>query len=360
MSVVGKQPVIIAAGGTGGHVFPALAVARELESRDVPVVWVGTQRGIESSIVPESGIPLRLVTVTALRGRGVIAKIVSGCNLIAALGSSVKIIRHERPRAVLGMGGYVSGPVCMAARLCGKHMVVHEQNAVAGFTNNILKRFATRVMEAMSGTFSSAVDAVHTGNPVREDILLLAPPEIRLSNHQGKPRILIVGGSQGARALNEIIPAAISKLTTAVTVRHQCGERWQQVTESLYDDCPHNAQVQPFIKDMAEAYGWADLIICRSGAMTIAELSAVGLAAILIPYPAAVDDHQTANGQYLVEAGAAVLVQETVLNAAVLAEKISSLIEDKNLLVTMAKNGRAASRRDATQLVVDEILGVAA
>lgn len=354
------QPVIIAAGGTGGHVFPALAVARELESRDVPVVWVGTQRGIEYSIVPESGFPLRLVKVTALRGRGLIARLISAFNLIVALGSSVKIIRDERPQAVLGMGGYVAGPVCIAARLCGKRMVVHEQNAVAGFTNKVLKRFASIVMEAMPGTFAPAVKAVHTGNPVREDILLLAPPEVRMSDRQGETRILVIGGSQGARALNEIVPVAISQLTTDVIVRHQSGDRWLQATEEFYRDCSHKAQVLPFIKDMAEAYKWADLIICRSGAMTVAELSAVGLAAILIPYPAAVDDHQTANGKYLVEAGAAVIVQESALNASVLAEKISALIEDNNLLITMAKNGRAASRRNATQKVVDEILGVAA
>lgn len=355
-----QRPVIIAAGGTGGHVFPALAVAQELESREIPVIWVGTEQGIEASIVPEWDIPLRFVKVTALRGRGLMARISSVFNLITALGSSVQIVRSERPQAVLGMGGYVAGPVCLAAKLCGRRMVVHEQNAVAGFTNKVLVRFATKVMEAMPGTFPAAVKAVHTGNPVRKDILLLASPEARFNNHQDETRILVIGGSQGAKALNEVVPAAIAKLTTDVIVRHQSGDRWQPATESLYRDCPHETHVLSFIKDMAEAYEWADLIICRSGAMTVAELSAVGLAAILIPYPAAVDDHQTANGQYLVEAAAAVIVQESALDATVLAEKITSLIEDNNLLITMAKNGRAASKRNATQMVVDEILEVAA
>ena len=356
-----NQTVIIAAGGTGGHVFPALAVAKELASRDVPVVWVGTQQGLESTVVPEWGIPLRLVKVTALRGRGFLAKVRSAINLISALGRSVKIIRDENPQAILGMGGYVSGPVCIAARLCGRRMVVHEQNAVAGFTNSILTRFATRVMEAMPGTFPATVEAVHTGNPVRDEILLVSSPEDRFQSDKSCTKILVVGGSQGAKALNEIVPEAIGKLTADVMVHHQSGEQWQAATEEMYrEKCSHDVEVTPFIKNMENAYEWADLIICRSGAMTVAELSVVGLAAILIPYPSAVDDHQTANGNYLVESGAALLVQESDLNASVLAEKITSLIKDKDNLITMANKGRAASSRNATQKVVDEILGVAA
>lgn len=362
--VATKDTVIIAAGGTGGHVFPALAVADALRKRDVDVVWIGTERGIEYKVVPEWGYSLRLVNVTALRGRGLLSRIRSGMNLISAIRSSVQIIRTENPRAVLGMGGYVSGPVCMAARLCGRRMVVHEQNAVAGFTNMVLKRFATRVMEAMPGTFSTAVGAVHTGNPVREDILSLPSPDQRISDrgdyNSAATRILVIGGSQGAKALNEIVPAAIALLDNAVVVRHQSGEKWQQATAAAYKKNSQSVEVSAFVGDMAGAYEWADLIICRSGAMTVAEIAAVGLAAILVPYPSAVDDHQTANGEFLVNAGAALMVPESGLTAESLAQTISELLKDKSLLLKMANNGRAASRRDATQLVVNEILGAAA
>ena len=352
--------VIIAAGGTGGHVFPALAVARELEARNVSVVWVGTERGIESAVVPEWGIPLRLVKVTALRGRGLLARARSGLTLLAAIGHSVRIVRQEKPRAVLGMGGYVAGPVCLAAKLCGRRMVVHEQNAIAGFTNRLLKRIANKVMEAMPGTFANTDNAVHTGNPVRQDILSLADPESRLADRTDAIRVMVIGGSQGAKALNEIVPLAIKQLSIAVMVRHQCGEAWLTDTQNAYKDCAHPIEVLTFIDDMAEAYAWADLIVCRSGAMTVAELAAVGLPAILIPYPAAVDDHQTANGDFLVNAGAAVMIQESELTPDVLAATIAELATVRTQLVTMAQKGRAASRRNATQVVVDEILGVAA
>ena len=352
--------VIIAAGGTGGHVFPALAVARELEARNVSVLWVGTERGIESSVVPEWGIPLRLVNVTALRGRGLMARVRSGITLLGAIGKSVRIILQERPLAVLGMGGYVAGPVCLAARLCGRRMVVHEQNAIAGFTNRQLKRIANKVMEAMPGTFAVSDHAVHTGNPVRADILSLSAPESRMAHRTDAVRILVIGGSQGAKALNEIVPLALTQVTTAVVVRHQCGEAWLTDTTEAYRDCPHGSEVLTFIDDMAETYAWADLILCRSGAMTVAELAAVGLPAILIPYPAAVDDHQTANGGFLVNAGAAIMIQESELTPDLLADNIAALISDRKKLVTMAQQGRAVSRRNATQNVVDEILGVAA
>lgn len=369
MSVVDKQStaaaatVIIAAGGTGGHVFPALAVASELKLRDISVVWVGTVKGMESTIVPEWGLPLRLIKVTALRGRGFISRLRSGLNLISALWASMQIIRREQPCAVLGMGGYVAGPVCIAARLCGRRMMIHEQNAVPGFTNKVLRRFATRVMEAMPATFPVDAGAVHTGNPVRKDILSLASPEERLRNRvagASGTRILIIGGSQGAKALNEIVPAAISRLETEVVVRHQSGDKWQQVTQAAYLNCPHQVEVTPFVSDMAEAYAWADLIICRSGAMTVAEIAAVGLAAILVPYPSAVDDHQTANGKFLEQAGAALMLQESELSAEILEKTISGLLADKSRLIAMANNGRDASRRNATQLVVDEILGAVA
>lgn len=363
---MGDRPVMIAAGGTGGHVFPGLAVAMELQEQNVPVVWVGTERGIESRVVPQWGVPLKLIKVTSLRGRGVFSTLRSALNLVAAIARSLIIVFTVRPRVVLGMGGYVAGPVCLAARVGGCKMMVHEQNAVAGFTNRLLKRIASRVMEAMPGTFSGSTTgrnsaAIFTGNPVRNDILQVDAPQLRMANRNTTVNVLVIGGSQGARALNELVPEAIRQLpaTKKVTlnIRHQAGGNLLPATTAAYADCGHDHQVTAFIDDMADAYGWADLIICRAGAMTVAEVAAVGLAAILIPYPAAVDDHQTANGKYLVDTGAAVLMQESDITIDSLAATIYELISDRQKLLDMAQRGREASRRDATHRVVEELLG---
>ncbi len=355
MSSVRK--VIIAAGGTGGHVFPALAVADELKARDVSVVWVGTQRGMESRLVPQWGYPIRTLTVSALRGRGLLSRVQGGLRLFVSLFQSLKLMRAEAPQAVLGMGGYVAGPVCVAARLCRTRTVMHEQNAVAGFTNRLIKNFASRVLEAVPGTFDSKVKAIHTGNPVRKDILLLQAPELRMKNRTGPIRILLVGGSQGAQSLNHVLPAAVSLLNTEVCVRHQAGAGNKETTRKAYEGCTQQIEVIEFIDDMAEAYTWADLLVCRAGAMTVAEIAAVGLAAVLVPYPYAVDDHQTANGRFLVEAGAALMIQESDLSAQTLAEQLRPLVANRDQLINMASNARKVSRRNATELVVDEILG---
>ncbi len=378
------RPVMIAAGGTGGHVFPGLAVAMELLERNVPVIWVGTERGIEARVVPEWGVPLKLIKVTSLRGRGVLSTMRSAMNLVAAIARSLHIVLTVRPRVVLGMGGYVAGPVCLAARVSGCKMMLHEQNAVAGFTNRLLRRIASRVMEAIPGTFGGNTAAIFTGNPVRDDILEVASPQSRMANRNSAVNVLIIGGSQGAKALNELVPEAIQLLSAAsvqqqtqlkerpaeaqrlqianrpavdLSIRHQAGGNLLESTTAAYAQCIHECQVSAFIDDMAEAYGWADLIICRAGAMTVAEVAAVGLAAILVPYPAAVDDHQTANGKYLVEAGAAVLMQESDITVESLAAKINELISDRQRLLDMAQKGREASRRDATHRVVEELLG---
>ncbi len=336
--------------------FPALAVATALREQNIPVVWVGTERGIESTLVPDWGFPLQTITVTALRGNGLLKRVRSLVTLVGAVWNSIAIIRRTRPRAVLGMGGYVSGPVCLAARLCGRRMVLHEQNAVAGFTNKILNRFAATVMEAMPGAFRAGRAAVHTGNPVRSNILGVEAPAQRMAGRTGAKRVLVIGGSQGAKALNELVPQSIALLDEPVEVRHQTGERWIEQTTQAYAGSSHPVQVISFIDDMADAYRWADLIICRSGAMTVAEISAVGLASILVPFPSAVDDHQTVNGQYLVDHGAAVMQQESQLTAEGLASQISALVRNRETLITMAEKGRNASRRDATQRVVDNIL----
>ncbi len=350
-----EPTVIIAAGGTGGHVFPALAVAAGLQQRDIPVVWVGSEAGLENRVIPENGIEFRKIKVSPLRGGGLLRKPLGLLNLLKATFNSIKIVRQENASAVLGMGGYVAGPVCLAAKVTGRRMVVHEQNAVPGFTNRMLMRIASRVLEAIPGTFVANKNIVCTGNPVRLDLLDIEEPQTRYKKRQGELRVLIIGGSQGARALNQKVPQALAQVTVPLQVIHQCGPAWHEETQQNYRNVQHSSDVREFIDDMAEVYSWADVIICRAGAMTVAEVSAVGIASILVPYPAAVDDHQTANGKFLVEAEAAVMIQERDMSAAVVAEKIQNF--DRQTLTTMAVNARAVSRRDATDRVVAELAG---
>ena len=279
--------------------------------------------------------------------------------LIKAIASSIKIVRQEGAETVLGMGGYVSGPVCFAAKMTGCHLVVHEQNAVPGFTNRILKRFANKVLEAMPDTFTQGKNITCTGNPVRREVLSVEAPDVRYSQRSGPLRVLIIGGSQGALALNKKVPEALKLIDSPLDVIHQCGKRWLSDTEARYQDSQHHVQIEEFIADMAGVYSWADVIICRSGAMTVAEVAAVGVASILIPYPAAVDDHQTANGAFLVDAKAALLIQESDVTADGLAQQLESM--DRDQLRTMACAARSVARRDATDRVVAELTaGVAA
>lgn len=349
-------PVVIAAGGTGGHVFPALAVAAVLRERDIPVVWVGSEAGLENRVVPDNGIPIRKIGVSPLRGGGLLRKPRGLFNLFKAIVSSLKIVREEKAGTVLGMGGYVSGPVCLAAKISGCRMVVHEQNAVPGFTNRILKRFASKVLEAMPNTFVSDSKVTCTGNPVRQELLTIDEPSARYSSREGALRILVIGGSQGARALNQKVPEALALVDRPLDVIHQCGPRWMEETQEQYRDISHKCDVRSFIDDMAEVYGWADIIVCRAGAMTVAEIAAVGIASVLIPYPAAVDDHQTANGSFLVEAGAALMMQEADITAAGLAAQLQNLSREE--LAAMAVNARQIAKRDATERVVEELTRV--
>ncbi len=350
--------VVIAAGGTGGHVFPALAVASVLRERNIPVVWVGSQAGLENRVVPNNDIPLHNIGVSPLRGGGLLRKPVGLLNLVKAIVSSIKIVRQVRAGTVLGMGGYVSGPVCLAAKMNGCRMIVHEQNAVPGFTNRILKQFANKVLEAIPNTFAAGGKVTCTGNPVRQELLAIDEPGVRYAARGDALRVLIIGGSQGARALNEKVPQALAQVDKPLEVIHQCGTRWISETQEYYRDITHQCEVREFIDDMAEVYSWADIIICRSGAMTVAEVAAVGLASILIPYPAAVDDHQTANGSYLVDAGAAIMMQEGDVTAAGLAAQLQNF--DREKLTLMAVNARQISKRDATERVITELTGVAA
>lgn len=355
--------ILIMAGGTGGHVFPALAVADALRERQVEVLWLGTSAGLEAQVVPQAGYPLRVLDVQGLRGTGPARWIAAPFRLVVALVQALRILRRERPHAVLGMGGFVTGPAGVAAWLSRRPLLIHEQNAVAGLTNRLLAPLATQVMEAFPGAFGSRGTPKHTGNPVREAIAGLPEPTRRLAGRQGPLRLLVLGGSQGAAALNERVPAAVAGLPREQrpAIRHQTGARHIEAARAAYREAGVEARVEPFIDDMAEAYGWADLVVCRSGALTVAELAAAGVGAILVPFPHAVDDHQTRNAEYLAGAGAAELVQQSELTAELLRERLEAYLgaEGRARLLDMARAARALARPEATRTVAQECMEVA-
>jgi UDP-N-acetylglucosamine--N-acetylmuramyl-(pentapeptide) pyrophosphoryl-undecaprenol N-acetylglucosamine transferase len=345
------RKVMIMAGGTGGHVFPALALAEALRQRSCEVVWLGTRRGIEARLVPAAGIPVEWVEVGGLRGKGAATLLAAPLRLARALWQSVMAIRRQRPRVVVGLGGFVTGPGGLAAWLLRCPLVIHEQNAVAGFTNRTLSRFADEVLEAFPGSFAAGVPARAIGNPVRRGFFELSAPGERMATRSGPLRLLVVGGSQGAARLNATVPEALALLRDrqVFEVRHQAGERGIDAARAAYGRAAVVAQVTPFIDDIAAAYGWADLVICRSGALTVSELAAAGVASVLVPFPAAVDDHQTRNAGFLVARGAAVLMPEPGLSAQALADVVGRLCGGgRAALLEMADNARALSRPQAT------------
>ena len=345
--------IVIAAGGTGGHVYPALEIAKRLRARGINVEWLGTHKGLEAELVPGQGFKLHALSLGGLRGKGLFRLLLAPLMLIAALGSSVKVLRSVRARLVLGMGGYAAGPGGVAAWLVRVPLFIHEQNAVPGLTNRILSRLASKVMEAFPGSFDPRVGALHTGNPVRADIGALPEPETRLANRAGPIRVLVLGGSQGARAINRVLPAALEALPSRelVEVRHQAGSRHLEDTRALYARAGVDVEPLAFIDDMAAAYAWADLVICRAGAMTVCELAAAGVAAVLVPFPYAVDDHQTRNARFLSDAGAAVLVRESDLTPALLCELLLEFASARQRLLTMATRARRLSVPDAAERV---------
>jgi UDP-N-acetylglucosamine--N-acetylmuramyl-(pentapeptide) pyrophosphoryl-undecaprenol N-acetylglucosamine transferase len=351
---------VIMAGGTGGHVFPGLAVARELRRRGWTVSWLGTRRGLEARLVPAAGIELDLIRIVGLRGRGLGGWLTMPFRLGWALAAARGILRRRRPDVVLGLGGYVSGPGGLAARMLGLPLVVHEQNAVAGMTNRKLAGFAVRVLEAFPGSFPPEVEVHTVGNPVRRELAELPAPGERKARRSGPIRLLIIGGSQGARALNRVLPPALAGAGLDIEVRHQCGARWQDETEAAWRQAGVRAEVFPFIDDMASAWSWADIAVCRAGALTVSELMAVGLGAVLVPFPAAVDDHQSRNARFMESAGAAVLIQESELDAAGLRERLTALCVDRERLLDMARRAREIARPDADRAVADHCEAVAA
>lgn len=349
-AAIGPRRVAMMAGGTGGHVFPALAVAQALRSRGHEVTWIGTAEGLESRVVPDRGFALDLIRVQGVRSSGIKRMIAAPFVILRAMWQALGILRRRQPSLVVGMGGFVTGPGGVVARLLGVPLVIHEQNAVPGLTNKVLSRIATRVLTAFPGTFKKA-DAV-TGNPVRPEIAALAPPAARYGEREGALRLLVMGGSLGALALNEMVPAALGLLTVdgRPEVRHQAGRGKAEAARTAYAQAGVEAEVTEFIDDVAEALGWADLVICRAGALTVSELAAAGVAAFLVPFPYAVDDHQSANARVLSENGAAALVQQRDLTPRALADWLAS--KDRAALRDMAERARACALPDAGDRVV--------
>ena len=347
-------PILIMAGGTGGHVFPALALARSLRAHSVEVVWLGTHRGIEARLVPAEGIAIEWLAVGGLRGKGWKTRLAAPWRLTVALWQALAVMRRRRPQVVVGLGGFVTGPGGIAAWLTRRPLLIHEQNAIAGFTNRTLAPLAREVLEAFPGSFGPAVRARTIGNPVRREIASLAPPRERLAGRSGAVRVLVIGGSQGAVRLNTVVPYALARAAACrFEVRHQAGERWIEACRQSYADAGVAADVQPFIGDMAAAYAWADLVICRAGALTVSELAAAGIGSVLVPFPAAVDDHQTHNARLLVRQGAAVLMPERELTAERLAAELERLCAERGRLVDMAERARSLARPEATEQLAE-------
>lgn len=341
--------VLIMAGGTGGHVFPALAIAQELQKQGISVYWLGTQRGLEARVVPEANIDIKYISINGLRGKGVLSLLAAPFKISLALWQAITIIRKLRPDAVVGLGGFVTGPGGVAAWLLRVPLLIHEQNAIAGLTNRWLAKLATTVMEAFPNTFSKNYHAIYTGNPLRANIIALNP-----STPSNNPlHILIVGGSLGAKALNDTVPKALQQLNTNIEVWHQTGNAHIESMKQAYNGASFKTRIVAFIDDIAEAYQWADLVICRAGASTISELAQAGVASILIPYPYAVDDHQTSNAKFLADNGAAILLPSKQLSVENLVSIITDL--DPSKLETMSLAARQCAKPEALEQVIDLI-----
>jgi len=356
----GARPVMVLAGGTGGHIFPGLAVADALRARDVPVVWLGAEGGMETRLVPQHGVAIDTIAVRGVRGKGLATLLGAPLKLMRAVIAARAVMRTRKPRAVISFGGFAAGPGGLAARLAGIALVVHEQNRAPGMTNRVLARLADRVLTGFPDTFSHGREEL-VGNPVRTGIAALPAPQARFAGRGGDLRILVLGGSQGARALNDAVPAALAGLREQglrCEVRHQCGAQQLDAAAQAYALAGVEASIEPFLADMAAAYAWADLVLCRAGALTLAELCAVGVGSVLVPFPQAVDDHQTRNAQYLVDHGASVLLpQHGEPLAPRLADTIASL-RDRADLLRLAVAARALARPDAADRVADIVIEI--
>ena len=357
MSAANAALVLMTAGGTGGHVYPALAVASELMERGYRVEWVGTRRGLEHRVVPAAGITLHCLAVRGVRGKSVLHKLLGLAYLALAAVQALWLVYRRAPSCVVGMGGYVAGPAGAAAWLLRKPLLIHEQNAVAGTTNRMLAPLASRVVAAFAGAFADKVDCTVLGNPVRRQLLEAAGARQYDYAGQRPLRLLVLGGSLGAQPINEVMPAVVAALnepTPQLEVWHQAGEAHASLVERAYAQVGQAAtRVAPFIEDMAAAYAWADLVICRAGALTVSELAVMGRPAILVPLPYAIDDHQSANARYLAGRGAAVLLRQSDMSAEVLVASLRGYLEVPAQLAAMAQAAAAAATPDAAARVSD-------
>ncbi len=348
------KTILIMAGGTGGHIFPGLAVADEMRAAGWDVIWMGGRGGMEERLVPPRGYKTAWIRARAARGKGLLQKVLLPANLLLSFWESARHLRRVRPDVVLGLGGYVAFPGGMMASLLDRPLALHEQNAIAGLANRVLAGVSDKVMVAFPGALKNGE---WTGNPVRAEIAAIVPPDDRFRDRAGRLRILVVGGSLGAQALNEAMPKAIALLQDKPAVVHQSGDKHLQALTKHYDEAGVRGELVAFIDDMARRYAEADLVICRAGAVTIAELSAGGMASILVPFPFAVDDHQTANARFLADAGAALLVPQQELTAQKLAVLIASL--DRPKLLDMARKARALGKPDAARVVAQRCMEIA-
>ncbi|MFH0258934.1 undecaprenyldiphospho-muramoylpentapeptide beta-N-acetylglucosaminyltransferase [Vibrio mediterranei] len=346
-----NKRLMVMAGGTGGHVFPGLAVAHRLQEQGWEIRWLGTADRMEADLVPKHGIEIDFIKVKGLRGQGIAKLIKAPFQIFSAILQARKHLKKWQPDAVLGMGGYVSGPGGIAAWTMGIPVVLHEQNGVAGLTNQWLSKIAKKVFQAFPGAFPNA-EVV--GNPVRQDLIDTEEPQQRLEGRDGDIRILVMGGSQGARILNQTLPPVMAELGSGYTIRHQAGKgNSEEVAELYRSNAVENADVTEFIDDVAQAYRWADLVICRSGALTVSELAAVGVGAIFIPFMHK-DRQQALNGDHLVHCGAAYMIEQPDLTVEKLAQQVKQL--DRLQLLELAKNARKAAKLDADTRVAQEII----
>lgn len=357
-----QKTILVMAGGTGGHVFPALAVAHKLQQQGCRIEWLGTERGIESEVVVKANIPITFIRVAGLRGKGLLRKLLAPVKLLGALAQSLLAVRRIKPVCVLGMGGFASGPGGIAAWLLRKPLVIHEQNAVAGMTNRLLKPFANYVLAAFPGAFgdNSKSKVITVGNPLRDAITKLNEAHDASATAAEKLHLLVLGGSLGAQVLNEVVPQAIALMPEAKRpeVWHQTGKNNDKATVEAYQATQLDARVDPFVHDMEQAYQWADIIVCRSGALTVSEIASVGLASILVPYPHAVDDHQTRNAGFLEQAGAAVIVPQSQLTANRLAELLTDQFSERDRIIEMSERARAVAQNDAAERVAEHCMEV--
>lgn len=346
-----NKTVMIVAGGTGGHVFPGIAVANALKQQNCKVIWLGTKRGLDASLVPKQGIEFHSISMVALRGKNLLHQLTIPFRLAKSIYQALIVILKTKPDTILGMGGYVTAPAGIAAWILRKKLIIHEQNAIAGMANRYLSKIANKVLEAFPDTFTKTSSVLTVGNPVRKEIVDLPAPEQRFANREGKLKVLVIGGSLGAQAINFAMPLVLSALQSKIQLRHQTGKSNFEMTRVEYEKLNLNVDVSEFIDDMADAYGWADIVICRAGALTVSELAAAGLASILIPLPIAVDDHQTANAHYLTKQQAGILVPQRELTPEKLIELLVNFHQDRPLLLLMAKAARHLAMPDAANKV---------